>query len=50
LKLINDDALVERFNALGLDRTAVLRRFRFIANHAPAFKQAGERLKEGSNE
>jgi coenzyme F420-reducing hydrogenase gamma subunit len=50
LKQINDKAMVEGFSGLGLDRAAIARRFRFIANHAPAFKQAGERLKESSNE
>jgi coenzyme F420-reducing hydrogenase gamma subunit len=50
LKQINDHSLAERFTELGLDRAAVARRFHFIANHAPAFKQAGERLKESSNE
>lgn len=50
LKQINDVSLAERFTELGLDRSAVARRFHFIANHAPAFKQAGERLKESSNE
>jgi coenzyme F420-reducing hydrogenase gamma subunit len=50
LKLINDDAMVEGLLKLGLDQAAIARRFHFIANHAPAFKQVGERLKEGSNE
>ncbi|MES9813958.1 MAG: sulfhydrogenase subunit delta [Candidatus Thiodiazotropha sp.] len=50
LEQINDRSLAERFNQLGLDRAAVARRFHFIANHAPAFKQAGERLKETTNE
>jgi coenzyme F420-reducing hydrogenase gamma subunit len=50
LKLINDHSLSERFVELGLDRAAVARRFHFIANHAPAFKQAGERLKDNTHE
>jgi coenzyme F420-reducing hydrogenase gamma subunit len=50
LKQINDSSLAERFVELGLDSTAIARRFHFIANHAPAFKQAGERLKENANE
>lgn len=43
---INDPALVRRFEALGLEREAVARRFHFIANNAPAFRLATERLKE----
>ncbi|MEW8506108.1 MAG: sulfhydrogenase subunit delta [Candidatus Thiodiazotropha sp.] len=50
LKQINDRSLAERFTELGLDRAAVARRFHFIANHAPAFKQAGERLKDKPHE
>ncbi len=50
LKQINDRSLAERFVELGLDNTAIARRFHFIANHAPAFKQAGERLKDSSHE
>jgi coenzyme F420-reducing hydrogenase gamma subunit len=50
LKLINDQSLAARFAELGLDREAAARRFHFIANHAPGFKQAGERLKETSHE
>lgn len=46
LKQINDRSLAARFAELGLDRHAAARRFHFIANHAPAFKQAGERLKD----
>lgn len=46
LKQINDRSLAARFAELGLDRQAATRRFHFIANHAPAFKQAGERLKD----
>lgn len=50
LKLINDRSLSARFAELGLDSQAAARRFHFIANHAPAFKQAGERLKDTSHE
>jgi coenzyme F420-reducing hydrogenase gamma subunit len=50
LKLVNDQSLAVRFVELGLDRAATARRFHFIANHAPAFKQAGERLKDDSHE
>ena len=46
LKQINDRSLAARFAELGLERQAAARRFHFIANHAPAFKQAGERLKD----
>jgi coenzyme F420-reducing hydrogenase gamma subunit len=42
---VNEKALSERFVKLGLDREAVARRFHFITSTAPAFKQAGERLK-----
>jgi sulfhydrogenase subunit delta len=41
---VNDPALAERFLSLGLDRDAVLRRFRFITNSAPEFRKAGEQL------
>lgn len=47
---INDHSMAARFEELGLDRSASARRFHFIANHAPAFKQAGERLKDTSHE
>ncbi len=50
LKLINDRSLAARFAELGLERSAAARRFHFIANHAPAFKQAGERLKDNTHE
>lgn len=50
LKQINDQALAARFGALGLTRSASARRFHFITNHAPGFRQAGERLKEDSHE
>ncbi len=50
LDQINDRSLAARFAELGLDRPAAARRFHFIANHAPAFKQAGERLKDHSHE
>jgi coenzyme F420-reducing hydrogenase gamma subunit len=50
LKQINDHSLAQRFAELGLDRAAIARRFHFIANHAPAFKQAGERLKDTTHE
>jgi len=41
---INDPALARRFEVLGLEREAVVRRFHFIANNAPAFRLATERL------
>jgi hypothetical protein len=50
LDQINDEALTARFDELGLDRPASTRRFHFINNHAPAFRQAGERLKEESHD
>lgn len=42
---VNDQALAKRFVELGLDREAAAKRFHFITSTAPAFKQAGERLK-----
>jgi len=45
-ELVNDQSLAQRFADLGLDRAAAARRFHFIANNAPAFKDAGARLKE----
>ncbi|MEN8179509.1 MAG: sulfhydrogenase subunit delta [Pseudomonadota bacterium] len=42
---VNDKSLSDRFVSLGLDREAAARRFHFITSTAPAFKQAGERLK-----
>jgi coenzyme F420-reducing hydrogenase gamma subunit len=50
LEQINDAALATRFDALGLDRPASARRFHFITNQAPGFRQAGERLKDDSHE
>lgn len=50
LDRINDRSLVARFGELGLDNAAAARRFHFITNHAPAFKQAGERLKDDGHE
>jgi sulfhydrogenase subunit delta len=50
LDRINDRSLAARFAELGLDRPASARRFHFIASHAPAFKQAGQRLKEETHE
>jgi coenzyme F420-reducing hydrogenase gamma subunit len=50
LDQISDQALAVRFTELGLDRPASARRFHFINNHAPAFRQAGERLKDDSHE
>lgn len=47
---INDQALAERFDDLGLARSGSARRFHFITSHAPGFRQAGERLKEESHE
>ncbi|MET0067699.1 MAG: sulfhydrogenase subunit delta [Candidatus Thiodiazotropha sp.] len=46
---VNDPALAERFQALGLERDAVERRFRFIMNSAPAFLEASERLQGDSD-
>ncbi|MCU7923962.1 MAG: sulfhydrogenase subunit delta [Candidatus Thiodiazotropha sp. (ex Dulcina madagascariensis)] len=43
-ELVNDASLAHRFEALGLDRQAAIRRFRFIASNATAFKAAGDRL------
>jgi sulfhydrogenase subunit delta len=43
---VNDQSMAHGFAALGLDRDAAVRRFHFIANNAPAFKAAGERLKD----
>jgi sulfhydrogenase subunit delta len=43
---VNDRSLVQRFAALGFDRQAAARRFLFIANNAPAFRDAGARLKD----
>ena len=42
---VNDQALARRFESLGLGRDAVMRRFHFIANNAPAFRSAVARLK-----
>ncbi len=50
LDQINDRSLAARFAELGLDNPAAARRFHFIANHAPGFKQAGERLKDDTHE
>jgi coenzyme F420-reducing hydrogenase gamma subunit len=50
LDQINDQSLAARFAELGLDNLAAARRFHFIANYAPAFKQAGERLKDTTHE
>jgi sulfhydrogenase subunit delta len=41
---VNDASITNRFEQLGLDIPATLRRFRFIANSAPAFKVASEEL------
>lgn len=41
---VNDASIANRFEQLGLDTQATLRRFRFIANSAPAFKVASEEL------
>jgi coenzyme F420-reducing hydrogenase gamma subunit len=43
---VNDQSLAQHFATLGLDRVATARRFHFIANNAPAFKDAGARLKD----
>lgn len=43
---VNDRSLAQHFATLGLDRVATARRFHFIANNAPAFKDAGARLKD----
>ena len=42
---VNDPSLARRFNQLGLDARGAMRRFRFIANSAPAYQAASERLK-----
>jgi sulfhydrogenase subunit delta len=44
--LVNDRSLARGFEYLGLERDAVARRFHFIANNAPAFRSATERLKD----
>jgi coenzyme F420-reducing hydrogenase gamma subunit len=41
---VNDSSLSNQFQQLGLDAQGVMRRFRFIANSAPAYKSASERL------
>ncbi|MEJ2610325.1 MAG: sulfhydrogenase subunit delta [Candidatus Thiodiazotropha sp.] len=41
---VNAPSLVKCFNQLGLDAEGAMRRFRFIANSAPAYKSASERL------
>ena len=46
---VNDRSIAARFEQLGHSADAVLRRFRFIANSAPAFKTAGEGL-EGNTD
>ena len=50
LDQVNDQALAVRFAELGLKGSASARRFHFITNHAPAFRQAGERLKADSHD
>jgi coenzyme F420-reducing hydrogenase gamma subunit len=42
---VNDLAIANRFKQLGLNAQGALRRFRFIANSAPAFNAASVRLK-----
>ncbi|MCG8053994.1 MAG: sulfhydrogenase subunit delta [Candidatus Thiodiazotropha endolucinida] len=42
---LNDRSISDRFEQLGLDAQAVLRRFRFIANSAAGFKAASEGLR-----
>jgi coenzyme F420-reducing hydrogenase gamma subunit len=42
---VNDKSMAVGFDYLGLDREAAARRFHFITSGAPAFKEAGERLK-----
>jgi coenzyme F420-reducing hydrogenase gamma subunit len=47
---VNDRSLSDRFVSLGMSREAAARRFHFITCAAPAFKQAGERLKSDNQE
>ncbi len=47
---VNDVSVSNRFEALGLQQQGVIRRFQFIANQAPAFKQARARLKGETDE
>ena len=42
----NTEALAQRFEGLGLTPDAAARRFLFINSHAPAFADAGRRLRE----
>lgn len=46
----NTDALGQRFEGLGLAPEAAARRFLFINSNAPAFAEAGRRLRERSHD
>jgi coenzyme F420-reducing hydrogenase gamma subunit len=41
---VNDRSIAERFEQLGHNAQSVMRRFRFIANSAPAFRDASKGL------